>query len=176
VVLELQTGGAHCCTIVQVYSYDPGAMAFRAVERDFGDPAALLVDVAGDGRLELESADDRFAYEFAPYAYSGLPLQIWSVRAGRLVDTTRSFPRALAADAGRQLAGFVKLRGQGLGLGLIAAWAADQELLGHGALVRATLSREAGHGRLRSREHYGPSGASFVAKLMRFLRRSGYVR
>jgi hypothetical protein len=174
VVVELATGGAHCCTIVQLFTYDPAAMTYRLFERDLGDPGALVTDVAGDGRLELESADDRFAYEFAPFAYSGLPLQIWSVRAGRLVDSTRSFPQALAADAARQLAGFRHTRHEGLGNGLIAAWAADEYLLGHRSLVGSTLAREAAHGNLRSREHYGPSGSAFVAKLKRYLKRSGY--
>jgi hypothetical protein len=174
VVLELSTGGAHCCSIVQVFSFDPGTMTYRSVERDFGDPGALVTDLAGDGRLELESADDRFAYEFAAYAYSGLPLQIWSFTEGRFTDVTKQFPAAITADAARQLKGFLANRRQGYGLGLIAAWAADQELLGHDGLVRATLAREARHGRLRSRGHYGPSGHAFVVKLLRFLARTGY--
>jgi hypothetical protein len=174
VVLELSTGGAHCCSILQVFSFDPGTMAYRAVERDFGDPGALVTDLSGDGRLELQSADDRFAYEFTAYAYSGLPVQIWSFKEGRFMDVTRQFPDAITADAARQFKGFLANRRQGYGLGLIAAWAADQELLGNDALVRATLAREARHGRLRSRGHYGPSGHAFVVKLMRFLARTGY--
>jgi hypothetical protein len=174
VVLELSTGGAHCCSVLQVFSFDPGTMTYRSVERDFGDPGALVTNLAGDGRLEIESADDRFAYEFTPYAYSGLPLQIWSFREGRFIDVTKQFPEAVAADATRQFKGFLANRRQGYGLGLIAAWAADQELLGHDGLVRTTLAREVRHGRLRSREHYAPAGRAFVVKLMRFLARSGY--
>jgi hypothetical protein len=174
IVLELSTGGAHCCSIVQIFSFDPGTRTYRSVERDFGDPGALVTDLTGDGRLELQSADDRFAYEFTPYAYSGLPLQIWSFTEERFTDVTKQFPTAIAADAARQFKGFLANRRQGYGLGLIAAWAADQELLGHDGQVRATLAREARHGRLRSRGHYGPSGHAFVAKLLRFLTRTGY--
>lgn len=174
VIVELYTGGAHCCTILQLFTYDPGVMTYRVTERDFGDPGARVADVAGDGRLELESADDRFAYEFAPFAFSGLPVQIWSLRGGRLVDTTRSFPKAIAADAARQLKGFDHERARGLGLGLIAAWAADEYLLGKRSLVARTLSREASRGNLRSHEHYGPSGGAFVAKLKRFLKSDRY--
>jgi hypothetical protein len=174
IVLELSTGGAHCCSIVQIFSFDPGTMTYRSVERDFGDPGALVTDLTGDGRLELQSADDRFAYEFTPYAHSGLPLQIWSFTEGRFMDVTKQFPTAIAADAARQFKGFLANRRQGYGLGLIAAWAADQELLGHDGQVRATLAREARHGRLRSRGHYASSGHAFVAKLLRFLTRTGY--
>jgi hypothetical protein len=174
VVVELNTGGAHCCTIAEVFSFDPGVMAYRSAEHDFGDPGAVLGDVAGDGSLEFRSADDRFAYEFAPFAYSGLPLRIFAFREGRFVDATRSFPAAVAADAAHQFKGFQATRRQGLGLGLIAAWAADEELLGRDALVRSTLAREARHGLLRSRERYAPSGHAFVAKLLRFLAGTGY--
>ena len=175
VIVDLYTGGAHCCTILQIYSFDPGTMTYRPLEHDFGDPGARIADVAGDGHLELESADDRFAYEFTPYAYSGLPLQVWSVREGRLVDTTRSFRSALVADAAKWLKAFRQARREGTGNGVIAAWAADEELLGHGGLVKRTLAREASRGNLRSREHFGPSGHRFVVKLMRFLKRLGYV-
>ena len=174
VVLELNTSGAHCCTIVQVFSFDPGVMAYRSVERDFGDPGALIADVAGDGHLELESADDRFAYAFSSYVYSGLPLQIWRFEEGRFVDATKEFPAAVAANAAGYLEGFRANRRHGHGLGAIAAWAADEELLGHGALVTRTLNREARLHNLRSAEGFGPSGRAFVAKLERFLKKTGY--
>ena len=106
VVLELNSGGAHCCSIVQVFAFDPGAMTYRGIEHNFRDAGALLTDVSGHGRFEFESADDRFAYEFASFAYSGLPLQIWRLQDGRLRNATREFPRALAADASRQLGRF----------------------------------------------------------------------
>jgi len=174
VILDLNTGGAHCCTIVQVFSFDPGVMSYRPVERDFGDPSAPLLDVAGDGRLEFESADDRFAYAFTSFAYSGLPLQIWRLRAGRFVDATKAFPKALAADAASQFRQFTANANQGLGLGFIAAWAADEDLLGRRALVSRTLAREARRHRLRSGDHLSPGGSAFVAKLGRFLKRTGY--
>ena len=176
VVVDLYTGGAHCCSIVQVLSYDPASATYLTAERDFGDPGALLADVAGNGSMQFESADDRFAYAFAPYAYSGLPMQILAFGSGGFHDVTRSFPAAVAADAARWLKGFRAERRHGLGNGLIAAWAADEELLGHRRLVARTLAREARHGRLRSREHYGPSNGAFVRALMRFLKRTGYIR
>jgi hypothetical protein len=174
VVLELSTGGAHCCTIVQVFSFDPGTMTYGPVERDFGDPGAVITDLAGDRHLEFESADDRFAYEFAPYAYSGLPLQVWRFHEGRFIDATREFPKAIAADAKRQFKGYLANRPQGYGLGLLAAWAADQQLLGHGSLVRATLLHEARAHRLHSHEAPHGGGSVFIKRLMRFLKRTGY--
>ena len=174
VVLDLNTGGAHCCSVVQIFDFDPGVMAYRLSEHNFGDPGALLTDIAGDGRLEFEYADDRFAYEFTSFAYAGLPLQIWRFREGRLINATRQFPAAIAANARRQLGAFRANRSKGLGLGFIAAWAADEYLLNHRPLVARTLAREARHGRLRSRESFSPGGTRFIAKLKRFLKKTGY--
>lgn len=173
-VVHLYTGGAHCCTIVQVFSFDPGAMVYRLVERDFGDPGVRLTDVAGDGRSEFESADDRFAYEFTSFAFSGLPVQIWRFSEGRFIDVTREFPAAVAADAKRQLSQFRANRRQGLGLGFIAAWTADEDLLGRSAAAAGTLSREAHLHHLRSGDRLSPSGTAFIKKLQRFLKKTGY--
>jgi hypothetical protein len=175
IVVGLNTGGAHCCTIVQVFSYDPATMTYRAAEHDFGDPGALLSDVAGNGQVEFESADDRFAYAFTSFAYSGLPLQIWRFRQGRFLDATRAFPKPLAADAARQFKQFTANQRQGLGLGFIAAWAADEHLLGNRALVARILAREARRHRLRSSDDLSPSGSGFLGKLARFLRKTGYA-
>ncbi len=175
VVLELNSGGAHCCTIVQVFEFDPGVAAYRLVERDFGDPGAVLTDIDGDGRLEFESADDRFAYEFSSFAFSGLPVQVWRFLEGGFLDATRSFPRLLSSDAKRWFATFLAKRHLGYGLGAIAAWAADEDLLGREATVARTLAREAQHRRLRSADHLSPGGRGFIRKLQRFLRSTGYL-
>jgi hypothetical protein len=175
VVLTLNTGGAHCCTIAQIFSPDPGTSTPRMVERDFGDPGVEITDVAGDGRLELQTADDRFAYLFESFAYSGLPIQILRLREGRLVDSTREFPAAVAADAARQLKAFVANRRAGFGLGFAAAWAADEALLGRSAQAFARLRREAHAGRLRSSDPFSPPGGRFVSLLRRRLHKLGYV-
>ncbi len=173
VVLGLTSGGAHCCTIVQVFLYDPGVMAYRVVEHDFGDPGARLTGIVSP---LFVSGDDRFAYAFAPYSGSAFPLQLWQFSDGRFANVTRAHRNAVAADAARLLKGFRAARTRGEGLGAIAAWAADEELLGRDRLVLAMLAREAAHGRLRSRGHYGPSGEAFVKALLRFLKRTGYRR
>lgn len=175
VVLGLTSGGAHCCTIVQVFSYDPGTMAYGIAEHEFGDPGALLRTLPGDSRPVFESGDDRFAYEFASYAGSAFPLQIWSFQGARFVDVTRSFPKQIAAQAASLFKGFQVGARHREGLGAIAAWAADEELLGHGAQVARTLAREARRGNLRSADGLSPSGQAFIEKLDRFLKRTGYT-
>ncbi len=175
VVLALNTGGAHCCTIAQIFSFDPRTAGYRSIERDFGDPGFRITDVATDGKLELESADDRFAYLFESFAFSGLPIQVLRLRAGKLVDSTREFPAAVRADAAQQLKAFLANRHAGLGLGFAAAWAADEALLGRSAQALARLGREARAGRLRSSDHLSPAGGRFVSLLRRRLHRLGYT-
>ena len=174
VVLHLYTGGEHCCEVLQVLSYDPGTGSYALAERDFGDAADLVSDVNGDRRLEIESADDRFAYQFTSFAFSGLPLQIWRFQGGRFVEATRGFARALGADAARQWSAFLANRRRGLGLGFIAAWTADEVLLGRRAAAERRLRGEARAHRLRSGDRLSPSGMAYIAKLNRFLARDGY--
>jgi hypothetical protein len=175
VVIRLYTGGAHCCSVFRFLRWNTATRAYVESEHDFGDPGARIADLGGDGKLELESADDRFAYEFTSFAFSGLPIQIWRLSEGQLVDVTREFPGELAADAARWLHAFKTERRHGLGLGFIAAWAADEELLGHKNLVARTLATEASHHRLRSGDRLTVGGTAFVRKLNGFLRKTGYV-
>jgi hypothetical protein len=173
VVLELSTGGAHCCAVVQILAYQATSGSYQViVEHDFGDPGARLTTL--ESAPVLESGDGRFAYRFAPYAASAFPLQVWKLQEGTLVNATRSYPKQIAAQAKSLFGGFEAGRRHGEGLGALAAWAADEDLLGHQRLVARTLAREAAHGRLRSREHYGPSGGAYVRALKRFLKRTGY--
>jgi len=172
VILDLYSGGAHCCSIVQIYRFDAQRDAYTIVQRDFGDPGASLERLAG--AYVFVSADDRFAYTFAAFAFSGLPLAIWRLGSGGFVDVTRRFPALIAADAARQYRAYTANRAQGFGLGFIAAWAADQDLLGHDALVGRTLARANRDGGLRSADGL-PHGGAFVAALQRFLIKCGYA-
>ena len=171
VMLSLFSGGAHCCYVEQVYRYDPGTRTYAVVQQVFGDPPARLATISGAS--VFVSADDRFAYRFTAFAFSGLPLAIWSVASGRFVDVTRRYPVRIAADAKRWWGIFRADVRQHLGDGALAAWAADEELLGRGVAMRATLAAQERLGALRN-DGGGPGGAAFVGALERFLARTGY--
>jgi hypothetical protein len=170
VVLNLYSGGAHCCSITQVFSYSGGS--YSLAQRDFGDPGSKLERL--NGGWAFLSADDRFAYEFTSFASSGLPLAIWRFRGGRFVDVTRAFPARVQADASRQYKAYIANRRQGLGLGFIAAWGADEDLLGKHARVATTLSALAAAGELRSGDGFSHGGRAFISALDRFLTKIGY--
>jgi hypothetical protein len=170
VLLELYSGGAHCCVIEQVFSFDSAASTYLKTERNFGDYGAALKDLRHDGVLDFVSGDDSFAYAFTDFADSGLPIQILTFHARRFVNVTRHFPKLIARDAAHWLRAFKANLANGVGF--IAAWAADEELLGHSKLVKDTLARELKAGHLRGTFE---SGSRFVRDLNRFLRRRHYL-
>jgi hypothetical protein len=174
VVLDLYSGGAHCCTVLQIFSFDPAANTYVGTEREFGDPDVRVADLRRDGRFELLTADDSFAYRFTDYAASGLPIQIFTFAGGRFIDVTRSYPALIAKDAAIWLKAFKGMAraGDPDSVGVIAAWAADEDLLGHTGLVSRYLHRQAAAGHLNA--PFGAGGSRFVANLQRFLRRRGY--
>jgi hypothetical protein len=176
VVLDLFSGGAHCCTIEQIFSFDPGTMTYVKAERNFGDSGAQIVDLRHNGRYEFLTADDSFAYEFTDFAASGLPIQILTFANGRFTDVTRSYPGLVAKDAGGWMHLFRSLKHDHYSdsVGVAAAWAADQELLGHKRLVNRFLAAQARAHHLNAA--IGPGGKRFIAHLRRFLRRHGYLR
>jgi hypothetical protein len=179
VVLDLYSGGAHCCTIEEVFTYDTTTKTYARVERNFGDPSAPLFDLGHNGRYEFESADDSFAYRFTDFAASGLPLEIVAFSKGHFVNVTRQYPQLIAKDAQKWLRAFRSEASEGYSdsTGLIAAWAADEDSLGHLALVRSFLQQQVVAGHLN--EAMGstePRGRGFVVALDRFLRQRGYLR
>ena len=179
VVLDLYSGGAHCCSIEQIFSFDPGTTTYTMTQRDFGDPGEEIVDLHHDGHYEFLTADDSFAYQFTDFAGSGLPIQILTFSDRRFFNVTRRYPRLIARDAARWMKAFNGMASRHYfdSVGMVAAWAADEELLGHVKLVTSFLASQQKAGHLNSAlSPEEPGGAGFVAKLRKFLRAHGYLR
>jgi hypothetical protein len=175
VVLDLYSGGAHCCTVVEVFSFNAATATYVKTEQVFGDPEAKIVDLGHTGHFEFLTADDSFAYEFTDFAASGLPIEILTFANGHFTDVTRSYPKLIAKDAALWLRAFKSQARQHYpdSVGVIAAWAADEDLLGHTKLVKRFLHKQAVAGHLNA--PFGAGGTKFVAKLQKFLRRGGYL-
>ena len=178
VVLDLYSGGAHCCSIEQIFSFDPGTMTYAMTQHYFGDPGEEIVDLGHNGRYQFLTADDAFAYEFTDFAASGLPIQIFTFSHRHFFNVTRHYPKLIARDAARWLKAFNSMATQHYpdSVGVVAAWAADEELLGHVKLVNSFLAMQLKAGHLNSAlSPEEPGGARFVAKLRKFLRTHGYL-
>jgi hypothetical protein len=180
VLVDLYTGGAHCCFVTEVFrpSAALGGLYVLSASHDFGDPGDALEDLGHDGDLEFVTADDAFAYEFTDFAASGLPLQILRLQGVRFVNVTADYPARVRADAARWLTAFRKMAKGGYpdSVGVIAAWVADECTLGRSASALAFLARQEAAGHLNSALGTRMGGARFVARLKAFLGRQGYLR
>ena len=179
VVLGLYSGGAHCCSIEQVFSLGAGSSTIQKAEYNFGDPGVRLVPIGPGGSFDFLSENDVFAYAFTDYAASGMPIQILSVAHNHFNDVTRSFPKLIARDATQWLKAFNLMARSHYqdSVGLVAAWAADEEMLGHASIVSSFLAKEAAAGHLNSAlSPEEPSGHRFVVALEKFLHRYGYMK
>lgn len=173
VVLGLFSGGAHCCFIDQVFSFDPGTMTYTKTERNFQNSGAAIEHLGG--RYVFVSANNNFAYEYSSFAFSGLPIQIFKFANHSFLDVTRNHPSLIKPDAALWWKAFTHNYGQGEGF--VAAWAADEYLLGKAALVNSRLQTELRENHLRSGGVPGvPSGKRFITALKRFLIKQGYAR
>lgn len=179
VLVDVFTGGAHCCTKSHVFSRVATGTYARIVHL-WGNPGYRLRDLDGDGTVELVSGDDRFTYTFAAYAVSAQPIQVWRFASGRLSTATRAHPAAVRADAAGLWRRYRQFRRDRIDdvRGVLAAWMADKALLGEAARGWRTLEAARRRGELgRGRLLYGtPAGRAYLAALRRFLRRTGYLR
>jgi hypothetical protein len=175
VIVDLYTGGAHCCSYSRVYRYDAATGTYTDTLHLWGDPGYRLEDLSGDGKPEFVSADDRFAYAFTDYAASGLPIQIVAYAGGAFTDVTRAYPALIAADAAQWLGDYRHERrrhGPKDLKGIVAAYVADEYLLGDSATGEALLRSAKRRGDL---DGFGGSATKFSARLHRFLRQTGYA-
>ena len=178
VLLNLYSGGAHCCNVTEVFRYDAHSPSYHKVTHIWGDPAYTLERLNGSRPYEWLTQDDRFAYAFAAYAFSGLPLEVLRLRDGVFSDVTASYPLLVTKDAAEQWKDYKSNEsgGVGGGLGYLAAWAADEYTLGRSDFVTTTLAQLLSSGGLRSTSGFPwVGGTKFVTQLERFLRKTGYA-
>ena len=181
VIVDMFTGGAHCCLLTQVFSLQKGAASdlapsYSRVEHNFLDTGYSFDDLDQDGVAEFVSADGRFAYAISSFAGSGFPVQVWRFRDGAFADVTREYPALIREDSDRQWRTYRKYRrakppGNDPALGALAAWAGDEYLLGHGRRVQRELKRALRSGRL---DGFFGSGRRTLRSLNTLLSQAGY--
>ena len=176
VIVDFFTGGAHCCTSTDITYWT--SSGYRTRWRDWGNGGYVLKQLDGRGPLEWVARDDRFAYRFEAYAFSGLPVKVARLSVGRFLFVTDRFKSTLRADAAEQWKSYLRVRKEGHGRGFAAAWAADQYRLGRRSQALRTLRSEARRGNLRGDKLITGAGsaAQFIAQLDSKLRRWGFVR
>ena len=148
VIVDLFTGGAHCCSVSVIYGWDAATNAYRRLDQLWGDPGYSLADLPGGPAQELVTFDDRFAYAFCAYVCSAMPEQIFRYQDFGLVNVTREYPDRIRADL-RALRGSLRQarrhRDEGFSIkGILPAVCADLYLLDRGAACRRSSTRRCG--------------------------------
>ena len=178
VLVSLFTGGAHCCSVAQVFTYDAKSKSYAMAEHNFGDPGYRLERLSSDGAREFVTADDAFAYTFTDFADSGLPVKVLRLQGHSFDNVTGQFPGLVKVDARQWLRDFHRMARTHYQntVGVIAAWAADEYTLGRVKQAKAFLVTQARAGHLNAAlAPKSDGGLGFVKKLEKFLRTRGYV-
>jgi len=173
-VMDLYTGGAHCC-FESVVALVDGPHRGRVLLHLWGDPG--FEGQRHEGVFDFVTADDRFAYAFTSFAASGLPMQVWTITpAGRFADVTSTRLDLVRADARQWWKAYLGERGKkdGDARGLVAAWCADEYRLGDRAACTTELASALKKGYLRGPDIW-PQNAKFIAALERSLAKWGYA-
>ena len=174
VMFDTFSGGAHCCIVQRIYAYRPATNSYRRVLSQYwGNGSYFVKDLGTDGIPELSGSDDSFAYAFASYASSARPPLVLSYSFDQatgkatLTNVTRKYPAVIRSDAAALLKEIRKSNPDTLYEvdGLLAAYVADQYLLGKGAVGRAEIARA------RKRKLTAPG---FEKDLLKFLKQTGY--
>lgn len=100
VLLESFTGGAHCCSVIDV-AVPKGAtyQVVRLTHRDSDGTVRQMfdaeldrfpIDLSGDGIADFVLTDDAFLYRFSSYAGSVAPPIVLNIVKGRTVDVSKA--------------------------------------------------------------------------------------
>ncbi len=173
-VFDFFTGGASCCSVSRVYDERGGR--YRETQRNWTRIGYSVIRPARSQAPIFRTGDGNFICALAACAFSPVPIQLLSFRAGRFVDVTRSYRRLVRRDLAKQWRSIQQLKRRRFEItGGLAAWLADKHLLGEGRhgwvvvrgfVTRGEVARYGGYvGRI-----------PYLEALERLLRRTGYMR
>jgi hypothetical protein len=165
VIVDLFTGGTHCCTYSQIYRFDANGGSYQAMQHKWGNSFYQLVDFDQDGRPEFQSRDDRFTGKFTSFAASANPMQIWHYDHGKMVDRTRDFTAPVEASANQHLLAMQRMSSARDAKGIIAAYMAD----------RYSLNQSSDSWALMEKLYQGDDREKFFGEVERFLQQTGYT-
>jgi hypothetical protein len=179
VLVDRSDGFSPCCSLeTAILRRDPASGAYGELDRHWGE-SYRIEDLDGDRRAELVTGDLRFYQRFAPRLVGfQLPVKILALRGPALVDVTRAHPapvrrhtrrlsrllRETDAIADGRRAGNGSMARAAL-MPQLAAYSAEERLLGRRAVGDRRVAREVARGRVTPR---------FRRSLMRFLSSMGY--
>ena len=176
-MVDLYTGGAHCCLYSQIYGFRASPDRYARVKATWGDVGYTLKDLDGDGSPEFRSADWRFSSAFTAYVLSGFPIQVWEYANGRMNDVTRGFRTLVKRSLRSHLKLYKQVRKDEDGdvRGFLAAYVAEKYLLGQGDTAFDLVYAAYRRGELSPPLAIGSArGKKYISALRKLLRQTGY--
>lgn len=130
VIVKAFSGGAHCCTTLNIYTWNHNK--FIKLETGYLDgEGGTFQDLDRDGKLEFISHDNSFLYTFSSYAGSFPPSRIYAFRNGRFENVTRKYIKHLKSQAWEMYQAFLQVKKEGNDVnGILAGYVAQKALLG----------------------------------------------
>lgn len=93
-LLSAYTGGAHCCT--SIYSVNISGGKINLIDSlSLGNAGYGIDDINNDGKKEIISGNDMFAYAFTNYAETRFPAYVIKFNKGHFTDATGDFKELL---------------------------------------------------------------------------------
>lgn len=98
-LIHLFSGGAHCCSSLLIAEMQ--GEKYAVLDTGFyGNSGFTVEDLDKDGRKEIVSGNDMFAYAFTNYAETRFPLRVQRFEGGRLTEVTGSFKSDILYELG----------------------------------------------------------------------------
>jgi hypothetical protein len=174
VIVTGATGGTTCCWTLGVWDYRRPTATYGELGFNTWAERFTLSDLEGDGIPEFVSGDDRFTDRFTSDAASFAPAGVYRYERPQgkpgLYDVTRDFPEVIRENARVARRHFTSAgRDEEVG-GTIAAYVADQYLLGRGSVGLRELQRQMRRGVLGSPRE----ARMYRTRLLKLLRKWDY--
>lgn len=130
VIIKTFSGGAHCCTSLNIYTWNNNK--FIKLKTGFMDgEGGMFQDLDGDGKLEFITSDNLFLYRFSSYAASFPPSRIYALRNGKFENVTRKYVKHLKSEAWEMYQAFLRSKKEKNEVnGVLAGYVAQKALLG----------------------------------------------
>lgn len=91
ILIETYTGGAHCCVMLLFGVMENGN--FRIPDTLFlGNSWYTIEDFDKDGKLEVNTSTDMFAYAFTNYSETRFPPRVYKIKNNKFKDVTKNYP------------------------------------------------------------------------------------
>ena len=90
ILIEMYSGGAHCCTSLYLGKFINDKFMFMDTVF-WGNSYYSVEDLNKDGKLEINGSSDMFAYAFTNYAETKFPLLIYSFNGSKFVNVTSDY-------------------------------------------------------------------------------------